>query len=182
MKNISKFKLIKSLLSRKASAFPATIVARTKENSLRAKRDGVENPYWTAHKEGRLVKVSRVNGFLNWIYANSVNRQRDREGHTEEFTAEPRKWGERVKGTPFVRHTNKAGERKVYLELKVENSLDSWYELDGEKIDRNLIVPFLAPRKESARQETEKPIICRDYSLDNVVSINYGGESYALEG
>jgi len=43
-----------------------------------------------------LEKVSRVNGVINWHYANAVNKQREREGHGEHFTAQPRSWGVRL--------------------------------------------------------------------------------------
>jgi len=187
MKKITRFELVRDLLARNASAFPATIVALTKEHNMRAKMDGTPNPYWKAHKEGRLLKRSEVNGFLNWIYGNSVNNQRVREGQpltaagdVEHFEPLPRAWGHRVKGTPFVRHTNKAGEKLVYLELKVERSLEWRYELDGQPIDKDKVLPFVAEKKESSRQGTEKPIYCRDYQLSNVLEIRYGGEIYSL--
>jgi len=187
MKTITRFELVRDLLARNSSAFPATIVALTKEHNLRAKMDGVPNPFWQAHKDGRLKKRSEVNGFLNWIYANSVNNQRMREeqpltpdGHIEHFEPLPRAWGHRVKGTPFVRHTNKGGDKLIYLELKVERSLEWRYEIDGEPVDKAEVLPFVAKKKESSRQKTEKAIYCRDYLLSNVLEIRYGGEIYSL--
>ena len=52
-------------------------------------------------------KHAKVNGMINWTYENSVNNQRAREhegdiADLEHFEALPRKWGVRVKGTPFV--------------------------------------------------------------------------------
>ncbi len=180
---ISRTQLIKNLLTRKG-AFPATIVAVTKVHNLRAKMDGVANPLWLAHKAGRLLKRSRVNGMINWIYGNSVNYQRVREeqpltddGAVEHFEPAPRKWGERVKGTPFVRHNN-----GIYLEVKVERSLEHRYELDGKPIDASEVEPFIADTKESARQKTDKAIYCRDYALGNIEHIVYGKQEYTLAG
>lgn len=185
MKTITRHELIRRLLTRKG-AFPATIVGLTKEHNLRAKMDETPNPFWQAHKEGRLKKRSLVNGMVNWIYGNSVNNQRVREGQpltedgaVEHFVPHPRMWGERVQGTPFVRH--KGG---IYLEVKVERSLGFQYELDGEPIDSAEVLPFVAKKKESARQQVDKPVICRDYGLSgnllSIQEIRYDGEILQL--
>lgn len=183
MKTITRLALVRRLLKRKG-AYPATIVSLTKETRLRAKSaDGTPNPLWKAHKEGRLLKRSLVNGFINWIYGNSVNNQRMREeqpldadGTVKHFEPLPRSWGERVVGTPFVRHNG-----GIYLELMVKKSLEHRYELDGEPIDRKEIEPFLAVKKESSRQETAKPILCRDYALPNILEMHTDGEILVLK-
>lgn len=188
MKKITRTRLVYDLLSRKSNAFPATIVGLVEISNFRAKMDGTPNPYWKAHKEGRLLKRSEVNGFLNWTYANSVNNQRDREqqpltpdGDVEHFVPMPRIWGHRVKGTPFVRHTiKKTGEKRVYLELKVERSLQYRYELDGKPIANELVEPFIAEKKESSRQGTKKRIYCRDYQVKNVLQITYDRQTYVM--
>ena len=166
MKSITRLALVKRLLKYKGARV-VTIVSLTKESQMRAKMDGVANPYWKAHKEGRLLKRSLVNGMINWIYANSVNNQRMREeqpltedGAVEHFIPHARAWGERVKGTPFVRHNG-----GIYLEVKVEKSLGHQYELDGKPIADELVKPFMAEKKESSRQKTDKAIYCRDYTL-----------------
>ena len=183
---MTRLALVKRLLKHKGARV-VTIVSLTKESRMRAKMNGVENPYWQAHKEGRLLKRSLVNGMVNWIYKNSVNNQRVREGQplTEDgavkhFEPLKRSWGERVEGTPFVRHNG-----GIYLEVKVEKSLKHQYELDGVPIADELIRPFLASKKESSRQETEKPIYCRDYKLSkgeesSIVEVHTDGEILVL--
>lgn len=180
---ISRMRLIYNLLTRtRKGCFPATIVSLTKEGQLRAKMDGVANPLWKAHKEGRLLKRSEVNGMINWIYGNSVNNQRIREGQPlneegaiKHFEPLPRTWGERVKGTPFVRYNG-----GIYLEVKVERSLEYHYELDGKPIDKELVIPFRAAKKESSRQETDKAIYCRDYAIGNILEMRYDGNVLQL--
>ncbi|NOJ99736.1 hypothetical protein HMI51_43575, partial [Corallococcus coralloides] len=76
---------------------------------------------------GRVKKISRVNGQINWVYENAVNNQRGREnqpldatGNIESFIAEARRWGSRLhvdnRLLPFVAHkkaeTPKKGEAK----------------------------------------------------------------------
>ena len=149
-----------ALLERKGTTF-VTIVAET-DPKLRKRG----NPY-----AGRVTKRSRVNGAIGWIYGNGVNRQRVREGLEPDFTAHPRKWGERIKGTPFVEHKG-----NTYLELKVERVLGTEYLLDGKTIDRSLIEEWLPKRKpEGERQQVESPVILRDYNLANIKAIAFDG-------
>lgn len=149
-----------ALMERKGTSF-VTIVAVT--DPRMRKRD---NPY-----AGRVQKRSSVNGVVGWIYQNSVNRERVREDLEADFEAHPRKWGERIKGTPFVEHKG-----NTYLELKVERVLSTEYLLDGEPVDREVIAEWLPARKaEGARQEVENPIILRDYRLDSITEITFDG-------
>lgn len=125
---------------------------------------------------GNCVKLSRVNGILNWQYASAVNRQRDREGLIADFEAYPRKWGQRIAGTPLVQHKG-----RTYVELKVERSLGYQYEtLDGQPIDPADLAPFLRAPSET-RQGVEREIILRDYALDSITALTYGGQRYEVE-
>ncbi len=125
---------------------------------------------------GRVQKVSRVNGFINFNYEKAVNRQLTREEKEAEFEAHPRKWGSRVKG--FVVHESK-GEKKVYLEVKVEKSLDHEYYVDGQKVSDDVVTPYLRPKSES-RQGTDKEVMVRDYRISNILRLCCGGQDYVL--
>lgn len=146
------------------------------------------NPYYDSDKGAfRVTKRSWVNGIINWNYSNSVTNQRLREGHAEpEFIAQPRKWGERIAGSPLVRHKD-----MLYLELKVERSVEQpLFYLDGELLDETSekdkmiladIQRWIKPSRQAATQETDKEIILRDYKLDNILSIRCGGEDYRIK-
>lgn len=121
------------------------------------------------------VKRSRVNGVINWSYEKSVNRQRGREELGADFVAEPRKWGERLPCSPLVAHKD-----KLYLELKVERSLDHSYWFNGREVAESDLKPFFPVKKEGARQGVTKAIILRDYALDSIRSITVGGETYTI--
>jgi len=154
-----------ALASRKGTSF-VTIVALT---DPRMRKRG--NPYI-----GRVQKRSTVNGAIGWIYQNSVNRERARENLEPDFEAFPRKWGQRIKGTPFVEHKG-----KTYLELKVERALSTEYLLDGEVVDKSVIEEWLPKRKpEGERQEVDRPIILRDYDLANIKAITFDGITIAV--
>jgi hypothetical protein len=121
-----------------------------------------------------VVKKSRINGVVNFNYENSVNRQRVREDSVPDFKAEERKWGKKINGTPVVEHKG-----KYYLEVKVERTLDSKYELNGQEIDSKLLAPFFY-KKSVSRQEVENEVVLRDFSLDNLKALKYNGELYEV--
>jgi hypothetical protein len=148
-----------------------TVEARTEPRLLaRHPLTGAPNPY-----KGNVVKVSRVNGMINWRYAASVNRQRVREGLAPDFAALPRHWGVRVPGTPLVEH-----DGRTYLELKVERSLEHRYEtVAGEPLDAAAVEAFL-PRSSPGRQGVARPVVLRDYDLANLVSLRLEGVVYLL--
>lgn len=162
---------LKEMLKARKGATIVTIVAET-EPDLRK----TGNPYIGCKK------ISRVNGVINWIYENAVNRQREREGqpvnadgYIEHFESLPRKWGQRIHGTPFVEHKD-----NTYLELKVERSLGHEYRHNGETLTDEQVAPFLPKKKEGERQKVDKPVILRDYNLTNIVQISVGGEVYDI--
>lgn len=175
MATMTKADLVSNLMSRKG-AFFSTIVAET---DPRMKKTG--NPYVGA------MKISQINGLFNWIYQNSVNRQRIKEnqpldaaGEVEHFEPAPRKWGTRIKRTdgtvtPLVEHKG-----QYYLEMKVERSLGYEYRKDGAVIDPKVVEAFLPERKEGARQEVDNPVILRDYSIDSIRQITLDGIVYEI--
>jgi hypothetical protein len=121
-----------------------------------------------------VIKKSRINGVVNFNYENSVNRQRVREDSTPDFKAEERKWGKRINGTPVVEHKG-----KYYLEVKVERTLDTKYELNNEEVSYESLKPFFYERS-TGRQELEKEVILRDFSLDNLKALKYNGQMYEV--
>jgi len=140
------------------------------------------NPFGGKTRIHRLRKLSRVSGMVGFRYENSVNNQRMREGtpvdalgEVMEFVAEPRKWGVRREGSPFVDH--KGG---VYLEVKVERSLGHEYRLDdGTPVDASIVEPWLPSREEGRRQMVDRPVVIRDYKLENLREVTINGEIHS---
>lgn len=154
-------------------ATPVTILARTKPDFVGGKSspmNGVE-------------KSARVNGIINWSYQNAVNNQRAREdqpldsnGELEFFVPEARKWGERLHDAigrllPTVEHKG-----KKYLELKVQRSLGYGFYRGNERIPSEEVLPHIRQKVEGRRQEVERPVILRDYALENIKAIKIGKE------
>jgi hypothetical protein len=155
-------KLIDSLQEHKGTQF-VTLITKTQPKLLK-------NPLEP------IFKVSRVNICVNWNYSNSVNLQRMREGNEDAFVPQPRKWGTRIPHSPFVEHKG-----QLYLEAKIEKSLDYHYEnANGDTIENSIVNPYLPQRKQSSTQQTEKEIILRDYNVENIVSIAMQGETYLV--
>lgn len=155
--------LIATLMA-KRGAFVVSLIAET---IPKVRKTG--NPY----KD--VTKVVNVLGMLNWIYANSVNNQRAREGNEEFFVPHRRAWGERLRRddktyTPFVVHKG-----KHYLELKVQRYISEQYFSDGKEVEKSLLEPFLYERDDSGRQDVIQPIILRDYEVGNIKSIVMDG-------
>lgn len=131
----------------------------------------------TGNNLGTVRKVSRVNVTLGFQYEAAVNRQRVREDGTPDFEAAPRQWGVRVPGTVLVRHE---GTGKVYLETKVEKSLDHIYVgANGQQIPDDMIAPFL-PTRGNSRQDVEKEILVRDYAIESIRSVKMQGNEFIV--
>ena len=142
----------------------------------------ITDPDWASIKstgpnpfKDTVKKRSVVNGMIGFIYENSVNRQRFREGLETDFESFPRKWGTRLHGTPWVEHNGKR-----YLEVKVERVLSTEYiDQDGNIIQPETIRPFLKPKNTTSRQGVENEIILRDYALNNIVELRLNGNVLA---
>lgn len=163
---------LKNLFDRIQHAMLLSITARTIPDLRKTAEDGTVCPFWIEYKAGRLVKVAAVNGVVYWIYTNSVNRKREKQGLTGDFQAMPRKWGHRIPRSPFVEHTTKEGEHKLYVELKVERSLGYVYLLDGREIDQATVNKFCRPESDNrqglAQEDAVRP---RDYFLGNILEV-----------
>lgn len=123
-----------------------------------------------------LRKISRIGGMLNFNYAAAVNRQREREGVIPDFVAEPRKWGERIAGTPLVTHKG-----KWYVEAMVRHSEVVAYIMpDLSPVDPEEVAKWLKARH-GGRQAVKKPIILRDFSVENIRSMKMKGVEYIID-
>jgi hypothetical protein len=166
--SLTPFELVDLLMESRGAKF-VTLETRT-EPRLLAKHPltGTPNPH-----RGNVVKISRVNGMIGWQYESSVNRQRAREGMTDDFEAMRRAWGRRISGTPLVEH-----DGRYYVELKVERSLGHRYEtLDGWPVEASSVEVYL-PTRRPGRQGVQREVVLRDYAIENIVSIKMNGTTF----
>lgn len=163
---------------------------------LRGSRDKAgrrkPNPYY-----GRLRKQAKVNGIICFDYTRSVNAQRIRESDAESdpelFEPLARCWGGKVRPrmpgetpkpvpqSPFVEYRG-----WLYLEIKVERRLDIRYVLDGTPVtDKATIADierqFVKRGEEGRRQKVQRAVVLRDYGIENVLGIQFGGQLWAVE-
>jgi hypothetical protein len=130
------------------------------------KMNKTNNPY-----HGRVTKVSKVNGIVGFNYKNSCNNQLEREGKEKNFKPQSRKWGKHDEKIPCViNHTNKNGEFKQYVNLKVQSTSDKpKYFLDDEPINKEVIKDFLPQsKKPNTQKNIDDEIVVRDYDVDSI--------------
>lgn len=128
--------------------------------------------------KGRVIKLSRANGAINWRYAKTVNRQRKREEKAEDFKAVPRTWGNRINDCPLIIWLIDGVQ--FYLELKREN-IERWY-FDRDTlapIPESELLPYFAKRGKS-RQKLTREVILRDYRLDHIAELTINGETWKV--
>lgn len=135
------------------------------------------NPFY-----GRLKKKTTANVTLNFIYANSVNKVRNKESEELEvptFVPHARKWGERIQGTTLVQHKN-----EIYVEARFTNKPSKVeYYLDGALIEKSEIAMHLKEANSNAAHQgvsEENEVILRDIKLSNIAEIKMGGEHYVI--
>ena len=130
------------------------------------------NPFY-----GRVKKQTVINVMLNFIYANSVNNQREKEGNEQEFIPHARKWGERIQGTTLVQHKG-----SIYVEYKANGKPQSIeYFVDGTKVSKELISLYLTKSNSNTEhQGIEKEVILRDVNINNIKAIKINKEEYII--
>ena len=159
------------------SARPAGIVTLTE---VKAKKTG--NPF------GTIRKLARANIFLSFDYAESVRRQQSREGYRiAHFTPNPHLWAERE--SPCLSKHPVTG--KLYLRAKVEKasppiylyqrSSGAWSPVEEAKVKAFLPNDDASAARAAEYQGVEKPVIFRQYSLSNLVSITLNGVRYRVK-
>jgi hypothetical protein len=131
------------------------------------------NPYI-----GRVKKVSRINGVVNFHYEHAVNRSLAKRGEEPSFIAQPRKWGVRLTGTPFVSHITKEGFHRLYLVMKVEKCIDHEYRYvdSGEMLTDSEVAEmrkFFPTRKQAE-------VIERDFDVRHILSIVIDSQGYVI--
>jgi len=171
---ISRYELIERLFALRTASF-VTIVAETDPRFLKKHRDTKDPNPWPG-----AVKRATVNGTVNWIYGNAVNRQRIREDSEPEFTPKPRAWGRRLEGSPFVLHKG-----RLYLEVKPQRILSTEYQdADGNVIPDDEYLEGFKPAKSSNAEHQgvseEGEVRCLDYGVNGIREIRMGGERLVI--
>ncbi len=162
MKKITKQELIELVNGIKGTTFiSADIVTEPKMRKT-------DNPYLGA------TKVTTLSGAINFDYESSVNNQLERENKETDFRAAPRSWGQHVDN--WVEHKG-----KYYLPIKVQGHSDAIFIHEGNKIDKDVLKPFLyESHKPHTQEELDKEITVRDVKIESIRAIRIKGDEYLV--
>lgn len=153
--------------------------ARVKETLQMAKQFGVEN--------------SLIQKLLNEL--SEKERKEKAKETTTKFKAKERKWGKHI-FNPYTRkysrimleHTNKAGQHKNYVQVRVLKTKkpEYFYKDSQEKLNEieiKQLKEFFPKRQRNKNQELneENEIIVRDYTLENVIAINLNKRKFIIQ-
>lgn len=160
---------LKNILANIKGATMATVTTITEPSMKKT-----NNPYLYLG----VKKITTINCTINFIYANSVNNQRKKEGQPQDFSPHPRKWGQRIQRTPLIEHKG-----EYYLEIKPNGKpQDITYTLNGTIIGKKELEKFLYEKKSNAvHQGVKKEIIVRDVKLSNISQIKMLGKLYIVK-
>ena len=138
----------------------------------------IRNPK-TSGMGDRILKSVSVNPLIgqSMEYINSVNNRlvkQDKETVTE---TQPRKWGERLQGTPFVHHKG-----NYYLEANMVGKPSTTWYLDGAEVPYETVKPFLREKKEGDLYGLgqENVPVWRDIRLDHITEVTVDHTRYVM--
>jgi len=164
--NVDLMGLVRALMQVKGAS-PATFIAVTEVGMNKT-----NNPFYE-----RVTKKQKSNVFINFDYAGSVNRKLLKEGKSPDFVASPRKWGEKLPGTPIVFYKN-----TYYLEARfLSNEPKVEYFVDSVPTDKAVFETYLKPvstQTSKEHQGTDEAIIIRDFKVENIHEITVNGVHY----
>jgi hypothetical protein len=137
-----------------------------------------DNPYY-----GRVRKINRISGILNFNYDEGVRRRLEKEGKNPDEFVGGSSWHKPVtvdgKFTPLAAH--KDNPDQLYLRVAVQHTDKPEYFFDGKPIDKKQIESFIPERSHYQNQNLEEPYRFIAPSLNNVREINIGGEKYIIK-
>lgn len=110
-------------------------------------------------------------------YNNMVKRRLTEEGKdAEDFQLSPRSWGERIEGTPFIKHTKKGSDTEsYYLELIFLKPGIVTYQVDGVETAPEDI-QGLPKRVEGEQGGLDNKVVIRTVCVDNITCIRAFGK------
>lgn len=109
-------------------------------------------------------------------YENAVKKRLAKEGKDpESFELQPRRWGKRISGTPFVVHNG-----RYYLEVIFLNAGTTSYFFNGKSINKNDVIG-LNSSQDAEQGGLDDKVIIRTYAISSIVAININGQRIELK-
>jgi hypothetical protein len=150
----------------------ATFVTVVVNTEPRMRKTG--NPFY-----GKIRKISRYNGQVNFQYDGAVERQLAKEGKSVDDFRRGESWHVpviREDGTltPFCQHKSNGTK---YLRFRMLNVIESKYVMsDGSPVDESEVREYLQQGNNYANQGTDNPVKIITVALDNVESLTANGK------
>lgn len=154
----------------------ATVLSFTARTDARLKKTG--NPW------GRVWKVAKLNGMVNFRYDEGVLRRLEKEGKSPDCFERGDSWHEPIMDgdrlTPLCRHKQ---TEELYLRfMLVKRVGEASYETDdGVPLTEEEVKPFLPKPSTYANQGLDKPLVFLTYRLDGIREIRIDGETFAID-
>jgi hypothetical protein len=139
----------------------ARMITRTevKMNKKDVETKTTPNPFGTVYKiTTQIVELAPK-------YESAVNDQLSTEGKEASFEASERKWGTN-KGNGIVENNG-----KTYVSFIAKEHVLTSYIHNDVVIDKKEFVAFVPVKKPSATQGTDKEVVFRSVSLENIMSV-----------
>ncbi len=161
----------KYLMGIKGSQF-VSIIANTEPRMRKT-----NNPYI-----GRVRKIARVNGIVNFHYDEGVLRRLEKEGKSAEDFRKGESWHEPVVTengslTPFCRHKT-SGE--LYLRLMLNNLTSEYIDVvNNHTVDEKDIAPFLV-KNGYDNQGLDQPLRFLTYKMDSIKVVSANGKTFLM--
>jgi len=169
--------LVRELMQVK-SAIPASVLAVTEE-----KMNKKNNPFYE-----RVTKKQKSNIFINFNYAQSVNKRLIKEHLAKidagedveeyvEFVPKPRVWGEKIPNTCLVLHK---GEYFLEVGYLTNNDPKVEYMVDGIITEKSEIEEYLKEKPISKSQglSKENEVIIRSFNINSILELTMNGKHY----
>ena len=92
---------------------------------------------------------------------------------------QPRTWGERLQGTPFIRHKG-----NLYLEMRMQKDgpaktlVETSYFAEGKPVTKDELAPWIKAKKVNDNDPID--FYYREYRTDHIVEVRSGGETYVV--
>lgn len=128
-----------------------------------------------------ITEFKQTVGEVNYIYQNSVNNQKAREGDEKDFESQERPWGIKINKCIIIH------KKQIYLSIKY-NYTQSSVVVDEHNnvVDKEILNTWIKAsasteyKKEAAQknQGVEDVVICNDFRFDTITGIKINGKEF----
>lgn len=158
----------------------SSFIGMTVETEPTMRKTG--NPY-----AGRVRKINRVNGLVNFYYEEGVLRRLEKAGKSPDDYKKGESWHEPVlnaegKLTPLCRHKTKGTEYLRFQLTKAETP--TYLDQNDQEVPVEVLEPFMPEKRAYSNQGLDEgeELKILTYSLDSIRRISVKGEDIEVIG